>query len=124
MLFLSKPALKYAIGMCIAEPRYAVIIAPANQETLLRVNQDIQTNIRSKDYEARLNHASGLEVYFANGSYIKVIRPSADTRGITAHLVIADENLNGETINHVQCLERQFWLRYNQLHRDDDWIPF
>lgn len=123
MLFLSKPALKYAISMCAAEPRYVVLVAPADQETRLRATDYIRANIRNQDCEFRLT-VNGLEVNFMNGSNIKVVRPTTEARGYTAHLVIADENLNRETMNHVQSCERQFWRRYNELHHDDDWLPF
>lgn len=123
MLFLSKPALKYAISMCISETRYAVIVAPADVDARLHAIDYIRTNIRNQNCDVVMS-ATGFGVWFENGSYIKVIRPSPETRGLTACLVIADENLNRETMNHVQYCERQFWRRYNELHYDDDWIPF
>ena len=123
MLFLSNPALKYAISMCISEPRYAVFIAPADQDARLHVIDYIRTNIRNQNCDVAMS-GTGFGVWFENGSYIKVIRPNPETRGLTAHLVIADENLNRETMNHVQSCERQFWRRYNELHHDDDWLPF
>ena len=105
-IYTSNSALRYAIDICKEKERYRVGIATLTEETkeqlltFLRYDNDIEKITNSK-YECR--------VYFKNGSLIRFMDTSGNTRGRRYHLLIVDKNISEDI---MKCVILPCWMPY------------
>ena len=109
MLYLSDAAIDYAIAMCTSNPRYKVIIAVDGMEKRHNVFNHI---VGSVERSPGMVISGGIRklIGWQNGSTIRVVPCSDRSRGMRAHLVIADDNADEEIVDAVfrnmETLER------------------
>lgn len=109
MLYLSKAAVDYAM---------------ANRDNIIQYIEG--SHEWSPD---RIFKGSNKCAEWINGSKINITYAHTSSRGMRAHLVIADENINDEIINavfrRIEILEQADRMRRNHFditeHRDDVW---
>lgn len=128
MLYLSKAAVDYAMAICASKPRYRVVIATATERDRDNIIQYIEGSHEwSPD---RIFKGSNKCAEWTNGSKINITYAHTSSRGMRAHLVIADENINDEIINavfrRIEILEQADRMRRNHFddvyeHRNDVW---
>lgn len=92
MLFLSNAALRYAVDICLEKDNYKVGIAVIGEDKRNTVQQMILDMVTGSDYiESVRNSKYNFTIDFKNGSYIKLINASDNSRGNRLHLLIADK---------------------------------
>lgn len=99
MLYLSEEAINYAMAICARKSRYRVVIAATTEgkrDNILRYIAG--SHERSPD---RIGRGISKFAEWQNGSVIKIVPVNERIRGIRAHLVIVDEDIDYETINIV-----------------------
>lgn len=118
MLLLSKAAIDYAVEECRRRDEYSVVIVILSRTVL----EDTLNNLkrtRDKYDDVRIDkRMNGGIVYFNNGSRIRIIPASNNARGLIAHLLIIDEDIDYELVRSVfYPIER---LEQQRLYRK--WI--
>lgn len=122
MLWLSDEAIEieYAVSKCRSERGYKVGIALNSRAKYKEVELCIRRCLRDTDDFKLRRSTNNMEIEFHNGSYIKVIPASDNSRGYRYHLLILDEYISDEVLNCVlrhceipESIERQRYRRYN-----------
>lgn len=118
MLLLSKAAVDYAVEECRIRDEYSVVIVILSR-TVLEDTLNNLKHTRDKYDDVRIDkRMNGGIVYFNNGSRIRIIPASNNTRGLIAHLLIIDEDIDYELVRSVfYPIER---LEQQRLYRK--WI--
>lgn len=99
MIHLNDEAIRYGVSMCESRPRYKVYIAT----TARRRNEvfiSLYSAIEGKDCAIRKSNLH-MEAIFPNGSYIRTIPATDNSRGYRAHLLIVDDDADQEIIDYV-----------------------
>lgn len=125
MLWLSDEAIEYAVAKCRKEPGYKVGIALNSRAKHNEVEMCLRGCLRDTDEFRVRRSVCSMMIEFHNGSYIKVMSASDNTRGNKLHLLIADEDINDEVLNCVlrpceilESMERQRRRYAETLRRD------
>lgn len=120
MIFLSNAALRYAVEVCAEIPSYQVIVTaltdklPGVQRELINLaNQICGTEV----YWIK-SSCNRTEIYLKNGSLIKVVPANESARGYRSHLLIADRDIDRETLEAVfYAKEILDVFDYKEYHR-------
>lgn len=120
MLWLSDEAIEYAVSKCRNERGYKVGIALNSRGKYSDVELCIRRCLRDADIFELRRSTNNMEIKFHNGSYIKVIPASDNSRGHRFHLLVPDKDISDEVLNCVlrpcetlKSIERQRHRRYN-----------
>lgn len=120
MLWLSDEAIEYAVSKCRNERGYKVGIALNSRAKYSDVELCIRRCLRDTDVFELRRSTNNMEIKFHNGSYIKVIPASDNSRGHRFHLLVPDGDISDEVLNCVlrpceilESIERQSHRRYN-----------
>lgn len=108
MLYLSEESINYAMAICARKSRYRVVVAVTTEEKRDNILRYIAG---SREWSPdRISSGVSKFAEWQNGSVIRIVPVSESARGIRAHLVIADEDADDETIdivfNRMEILER------------------
>ena len=114
MLFLSNAAIHYAVDICLEKDKYKVGIAVKGFEKRDSVRQQILDMVAGSDCVGHIRNSNyNFEVQFKNGSRIKLILASDNSRGNKLHLLIVDREIS---IDIVECVLKRCelldWMEY------------
>ncbi len=100
MLYLNKAAIDYAVAMCASTPRYKVVIAVGGRWGGYYVFSYIMNSVKRSP--RMVVSGSTLEsIEWQNGSTIRIVPCSNNSRNLRAHLVIVDNNVDEDIVNTV-----------------------
>lgn len=100
MLYLSDAAVDYAVAMCASNPRYKVIIVVSGVRKRHNVFNHI---VGSVERSPGMVISGGILklIEWQNGSTIRIVPCSNNSRGMRAHLVIVDNDADEDVVNTV-----------------------
>lgn len=123
MILLSNVALDYAYEVCIERSVFFVVVACNEEAERCRAWDYLQNKLSDDintgaDERMCILHHGGQSLFFANGSFIKIINVDESARWNRAHLVLIDknipENVISETLGHIELGEIYWQLRENE----------
>ena len=101
MLWLSDEAIEYAVFKCQNNPGYKVGIALNSRSKYNDVELCIQKCLKNMDNYKFCKGIYDRGIAFHNGSYIRIIPATDNSRGYKFHLLITDEEINDKIINCI-----------------------
>lgn len=116
MIYLSLSALKYAANICEELPKYQVGIALLQMSDTKSIIDILEANIRDVGVKFIINKYSP-RIEFSNGSSIRLIYASNNSRGFAFNLLIAEYGIDREIINYVLLPCEK--LDYHKTHNMD-----
>lgn len=114
MIYLSLSALKYAANICEELPKYKVGIAIPHSIYSERLINIISTHIEDTGVKI-VKSVYNAKIEFSNGSSIRFIDASDNSRGITLNLLIVDYSINRAIIDNmlIPCERDDYYKKYN-----------
>lgn len=101
MLWLSDEAIEYAVKICRRKQNYKVGIVLQNELRILDLEDCLRDCLRDRE-DFQIHRSRGcLMIEFCNGSYIKTMLATNNSRGHRVNLLIADENIDDEILDYV-----------------------
>ena len=100
MLYLSDAAIDYAVAMCTSNSGYKVIIAVNGVRTRHNVYNHIVSTVE-RNPGMVISGGIRRSIEWQNGSVLRVVPCSNNSRGFRAHLVIVDDNADEEVVDTV-----------------------
>lgn len=101
MFWLSDKAIEYAVFKCQNNPGYKVGIALNSRSKYNDVELCMRKCLKDTDDYIFRKGANDKRIEFHNGSYIRIIPATDNSRGYKFHLLITDKEINDEIINCV-----------------------
>lgn len=101
MFWLSDEAIEYAVFKCQNNPGYKVGIALNSRSKYNDVELCMRKCLKDTDDYIFRKGTNDKRIEFHNGSYIRIIPATDNSRGYKFHLLITDEEINDEIINYV-----------------------
>lgn len=114
MIYLSLSALKYAANICEELPKYKVGIAIPHSIYSEQLINIISTHIKDTGVKI-VKSIYNAKIEFSNGSSIRFIDASDNSRGITLNLLIVDYSINRTIIDRMllPCEKVDYYKMYN-----------
>lgn len=100
MIYLSLSALKYASNICEELPEYKIGIALLHMSDSKSIIDILEANIKDIGAKIIINKYSP-RIEFSNGSSIRFIYASDNSRGFALNLLIIEYGINREIIDSV-----------------------
>lgn len=113
---LSYSSLVYAINICQEKDGYKVGIAIEDEDSYKEAKDFLLTLVKDCDNiesVANSKYKSNFHIYFKNGSLIRFINTSGNTRGQRYHLLIADKNVSEDV---MRCIILPCWQPYYERY--------
>lgn len=101
MFWLSDEAIEYAVFKCQNNPGYKVGIALNSRSKYNDVELCMRKCLKDTDDYIFRKRANDKRIEFHNGSYIRIIPATDNSRGYRFHLLIADREISNEIINYI-----------------------
>lgn len=116
MLYLSLSALKYATNICEEFPEYKIGIALLDISDSKSIIDILNANIKDAGVKIVISKYNSI-IEFSNGSSIKFIAASDNSRGFALNLLIVEYGIDREIIN---CVLRPYEkVDYYKTHNID-----
>lgn len=116
MLYLSLSALKYAANICEELSRYKIGIALLDISDSKSIIDILKENIKDTGVKIVISKYNSI-IKFSNGSSIKFIAASDNSRGSAFHLLIVEDGIDRKTID---CVLRPYEkVDYYKTHNID-----
>lgn len=124
MIYLSLSALKYAANICEELPKYKIGIALQDISDLKSIIDILKVNIKEVGVKISISKYNP-RIEFSNGSSIKVISASDNSRGFALNLLIVEYGIDREIINCVlrPCEKVDYYKIHNidvKLNKKDN----
>lgn len=125
MLWLSNEAIAYAVAKCRKEPGYKVCIASNSRARRMQIELCVRNCLQdSNDFRVSGNMRYDMWFEFCNGSSIKIIPATDNSRGYKTHLLVADKDIDDDVLNCIlrPCEILENMERYRQSCVDETLI--